>query len=303
MNTIYNSIINGPYPVALAPEGGVSYTSNSFPQLESGVIRIGFHAAARLAEKDADCQVEILPVSIHYRFGSWGRLTLELLIRKIEKVCGLNSRNRKKIPFVDRIRQCRDHILEANEARYKIKNDDSFSFEKRLEQVANIALETAEQMAGIKGEEDFIFRMHRMRQLYWDRIFLPGVDNLKNKAQIERSLLDLQAGEAWYIGQHLELADLCWYFRASLPAENAPLHEKVEFVQNLWDFASRSMGGAFKDRVSLFPRKVIIHAAPVINLSERLSGYKNDKKAAIAEGLADLEKAYLDSIEEANRKL
>jgi hypothetical protein len=207
------------------------------------------------------------------------------------------------MPFVERVQQCRDHILESNETRYKLKIDDSFSFEKRLEQIANIALETAEQMVGIKGEEDFFFRMHRMRQIYWDRIFVPGVENLDNKAQLERSLLDLQAGEAWYIGQHLELADLCWYFRVLLPAEDAPLHEKVEYIQNLWDFASRSMGGALKDRISLFPRKVVIHAAPVINLSERLSEYKKDKKAAIAEGLADLEKVFLDSIEEANRKL
>jgi hypothetical protein len=168
MNTIYNAITNGPYPVAIAPEGGVSYTSNSFPRLEPGAIRIGFNAADRLAEKEADCQVEILPVSVHYRFGSWGKLTLELLIRKIEKACGLNSRKRKKMPFVERVQQCRDHILESNETRYKLKIDDSFSFEKRLEQVANIALETAERMAGIKGEEDFFFRMHRMRQIYWD---------------------------------------------------------------------------------------------------------------------------------------
>ena len=60
------------------------------------------------------------------------------------------------------------------------------------------------------------------------------------------------------------------------------------------------MGGAYPDRVNIFPRKVIIQTAPVINLSERLSAYKNDKKAAIAAAMTDLEKAYLGCIAEAN---
>jgi hypothetical protein len=60
------------------------------------------------------------------------------------------------------------------------------------------------------------------------------------------------------------------------------------------------MGGAIADRVNIFPRKVIIQAVPVINLTERLPQYKENKKSAIAAGVADLEKAYLDSIEKVN---
>jgi alpha-D-ribose 1-methylphosphonate 5-triphosphate synthase subunit PhnL len=85
-----------------------------------------------------------------------------------------------------------------------------------------------------------------------------------------------------------------------LPKEDTAFHEKIEYAQNLWDFASRTMGGAFKDRVSIFPRRVIIQAGPTINLSERLSSYKENKKAAIATALSDLRKAYLDCIVEAN---
>jgi len=78
------------------------------------------------------------------------------------------------------------------------------------------------------------------------------------------------------------------------------IHKKVEYVQNLWDFASRTMGGAFNNRVNIFPRKVIIHSAPVINLSERLTDYNKDKKAALESAMSDLEKAFLGCIAEAN---
>jgi len=118
--------------------------------------------------------------------------------------------------------------------------------------------------------------------------------------RIKRGVMDLWAGEAWYIARHQELADFGWYFRRPLPTEETALHNKVEYVQNLWDFANRSMGGALSDRVSIFPRKVIIKAAPAINLTERLPRYKEDKKAAVAEIMAELEKAYLGCIDETN---
>ena len=60
------------------------------------------------------------------------------------------------------------------------------------------------------------------------------------------------------------------------------------------------MGGSYSNRVSIFPRKVLIQAAPPINLSERLGDYKSDKKTAVTTAMTDLEKAYLNNISEAN---
>jgi len=301
MNRIFNAITDGPYPLALAPEGQVSYSTDTVPRLEPGVIRIGFSAAERLAESNPNCPVEILPLSVYFRFGAWGTLTMEMLLKKTEKVCGFSRRDRKKLPFVERVRQCREHILEVNEEHYQIESDTSLSFDERLDKVITAALETAERMLGLKSEGEHFSRMYRIRQYCWDKIFLPDVESLEGLSQIERRVKDLQAGEAWYIGRHQEIVDFCWYFRIPLPAEESTLHIKIEYVQNLWDFANRTMGGAYPDRVSIFPRKVIIHASPSINLSERLSSYQSDRNSAIDAAMADLEKAYLDCINDANK--
>ena len=300
MERIYKTIIDGPYPMSLAPEGQVSYTADSVPRLEPGAIRIGFNAAQRIAAKGMDCPVEILPVSVHFRFGAWGRGNIELLLRIIEKRSGFSGKRHRKLPFTERLRHCRDHILEVNESRYKIAGDASLPFEERLERVIYSALETAERMLGIRSEGELFSRMNLVRQLCWDRIFLPEAESLGSMTYIERNMMDLRAGEAWYIARHLELVDFCWYFRVPLPAEDAALHNKIEYVQNLWDFANRTMGGAYSNRMSVFPRKVIIHSAPIINLSERLPSYEKDKKATVAQAMADLEKAYIDCINDAN---
>jgi hypothetical protein len=301
MERIFRAIIDGPYPVSLAPEGGVSFTTDSVPRLEPGTIRIGFSAAEQLAKKNKNCPVEILPISIHFRFGNWGSMTMEILLRKVEKACGLFRRSNRNFSFAERVKKCRDHILEVNESRFRIKNDSSLSFNERLEKIISVSLETAERIMNLKSDGDFFYRINRLRQLYWDQIFLPEVESLEGMTLIERGVLDLRAGEAWYAGRYQELADLCWFFRGPIPEEDAAIHIKIEFVQNLWDFANRTMGGAFYNRVSIFPRKVLIQAAPVINLSERLTHYKENKKEAIAKGLSDLEKAFHDCIDEVNR--
>jgi hypothetical protein len=301
MERIYKAITEGPYPVTLAPEGHVSYATDAVRRLEPGVVRIGFHAAKQLVAKGSNCPVEILPVSVHYRFGSWGKINMEILLKKIEKVTGLSAPGRKKLPYVQRARECRQHLLEVNESRFQIKGDDALSFDERLERVTYAALETAERMMGEKNEGDFFSRMYKLRQIYWDKIFLPELDTLEGMTYAERNVLNLQAGEAWYIGRYLDLIDFTWYFRIPIPAEDEAFHIRLEYVQNLWDFANRTMGGGFPDRFNIFPRKVIIKAAPVINLSERLEAYHNDKKTTFEQTMSDLEKAYLNCIDEINR--
>jgi hypothetical protein len=306
MARIYKALTGGPYPLALAPEGQVSYTTDDIPRLEPGVIRIGFHAADRLARAgggDEKIPVEILPVAIHFRFGSWGRLTLELLIKKIEKYTGVSRTggNGERLSYSRRLSLSREHILAVNERRYGLKSDEGLPFEERLDAVINAALAATERILGVKSEGDLFARIYSLRQICWDRLILPGVENFDSFSCIEQGVMDLTAGEAWHAGRHLEVVDLGWYFRGPIPDDDAPLHHQIEYAQNLWDFASRTIGGAYPDRISIFPRRVIIQAAPVISLTERLPAYYADKKNTVSGALKSLEDAYRWCIEEVNR--
>jgi len=310
MARIHNTIIDGPYPLSLAPEGQVSYSVDTLPRLEAGVVRIGFQAACQLKEKDENCPLEILPLSFHLRYDKYGKAAMEKLLVKIEKTCGLKINETKKLSFTERLKQCRNIILETNEKRYAIKTDASLSFEERLKKVIYTSLELAERtLAGnndnppesIKDDDDFFSRLYKVRHDCWDRIFVPGVENFKTISALERSVMDLQAGEAWYASRHQELSDFGWYFRCPIPKEDGPLHKKVEYVQNLWDLANRTMGGAISGRVNIPPKKIILETAQPVNLTEKLTLYKEDKKTAIAETLAQLEKLFLDCIDDVNK--
>ena len=303
MNRIFKALIKGPYPLAIAPEGKVSYTTESVPRLEQGTVRIGFQAAERLEKQGKDYPVEILPVSIHFRYGSMGRWSLNKLIRKIEKYTGFKKDG---TGFSERLERARDIILEQNEKRYNITSNSitpnsEQNFSERVDAIMEAALTKAERILGISAKSsDLIERLYYIKQTCWDRMMIPGLTSLKSLTLLERAIMDLDAGEAWHASRHMELVDFVWYFRVPVPSDNAPLYVKIEYAQNLWDFANRTMGGAYQNRVlNVHPKRLLIQVAPIINLSERLKEYKENKKTAVANATKDLERAFLDCIDRA----
>jgi len=300
MDRIFTAITKGPYPLFIAPEGQVSYTAESIPRLERGTVRIGFQAVERLAKQGEEIPVEILPISIHFRYGSMGRWSLNKLIRKIEKYTGLKRKD--KAGFTERLTRARNVILELNEKRYGLVPDEALSFSERVDAVMDAALGKAEGILGIRPKgTQLVERMYHIRQICWDKMVIPGADTLDDRTLLERALLDLDAGEAWYASRHMELVDFVWYFRIPVPEETDPLYIKIEYAQNLWDFANRTMGGAYSNRVlNVHPKRVVIQiGAKPISLTERFPAYKEDKKTAIADAMKDMETAFLECIDRA----
>jgi 1-acyl-sn-glycerol-3-phosphate acyltransferase len=299
MGRIFKVISDGPYPLALAPEGQVSYTTESVPRLEQGTVRIGFQAADRFEREGKKIPVEILPISIHFRYGNMGQWSLNKLIRKIEKYTGFNRKD--DADFSERLKRTRDFILEQNEKRYGITPDSNADFSRRVDVLMDAALDKAEKLLGIppKGNA-LVERLYHIRQICWDRMVIPGINNLDKLTLLERAVADLTAGEAWHASRHMELVDFVWYFRVPIPTESSPLYIKIEYAQNLWDFANRTMGGAYSNRVlNVHPKRVLIQIAPPIDLSARLKDYRENKKETIANAMKDLERAYLDCINQA----
>jgi hypothetical protein len=280
MERIYKTLEDGPFPIAIAPEGTVSYFSRTASQLEQGAVRIGFAAAKRLSAafgEDAP-PVEILPLGVRYEFGENTGRAMFRLLDKTEKLLGLQNIG---AGLEGRLERCRDFLLRKNEECYELESEGGL--EERVARLMEAALDRAERILGVKHTEgERSARFHRLRQIYWDRIYLPDRASFKGFSRLERGVADLRAGEAWYADRHLELVDFLW----RLPTEpklleTSPLYVQVEHVQNVWDLANRTMGGTFGDRVNVVPRRVVWMPAKPINLSESLPAYKADKRATV----------------------
>jgi 1-acyl-sn-glycerol-3-phosphate acyltransferase len=311
MAQIFRSLKEGPYPLAIAPEGQVTYNTDQVLKLEQGAARIGFHSADQLEKEGRPYPVELLPVSIHLRYGVWGKMCLSFLMNRLDRATGFRERYQKegRPGFSDRLRNLLEYLIAQNEERYGLPGGEASpqgekrELRERIGSIIHAAMHRAKGMLGIamlsSNDTDWI---NELRQICWDRIYLPGRETLEGLSQVERSLLDIQAGEAWHAGRHIELADFLQFFCSPLPEEEAPLHHKIEYAQNLWDLANRTMGGSYSTRnINIFPRRVIIQTAEPINLTDRLPAYRQDRKAAIDAATEDLRLAYLRCIEEANK--
>lgn len=83
-------LINGQFPLTIAPEGATNGHSDILSPLEPGVAQMAFWGVQDLRRQNRDETVVVLPVYIRYRYVSpdWSRL--EQLLTELERDCGLD---------------------------------------------------------------------------------------------------------------------------------------------------------------------------------------------------------------------
>lgn len=308
MARIRAAIEDGPFPLALSPEGQVSYTADDVPRLEPGAVRIGLQAADRLAKAGRAARVELMPISVRYRYGPRARRSLLRLLARLEAFMGAERLSDGE-PVVDRLRRCLEMILAEAERQYGLASADAAGVAEGAERgvaarvgaVVEAALDAGERLLGIeRGPGDSIERLYRIRQIGWDRVFLPPEEDPRNVSGMRRAVLDRRAGEAWYAMRHMELADFAWYLRSGPPAADGGLTTGpiVEYAQNLWDFANRLAGGAISGRREVRPKRAVVTASAPIDLSARLEDYRRDRKSAQAAIMDELKRSYTACIKE-----
>ncbi len=311
---------DGDYPLALAPEGQVSYTSDGLPRLESGTSHICAWCAADLTREKRGEKVVILPVSIHHRWDKDAEKRLDRLIETIEKECGIVAAAAATAtaappaataagtsPPASRFRRlsaAADAILEAAERHYTrfyaaaLPRPGNPSRKERLDDLCGAALSAAEKAFHLTPDGDTIRRVYKIRQTGWDRIFREDLPDPKTLPGLQQALADRVAGEAWYVSRHMELVDLAYYLDFERLKEDDPLERYIETAQNYYDLISRLKGGNISDRIGIKGKRATVIVGEPIPATERLSAFGRNRKAAIESLDEDLKREFVRCIEE-----
>ncbi len=233
-------MLNGEYPIALAPEGQVSYTSDGVPRLEAGVARIAQWCADDIARRKTGERVAILPVSIYHHWERDAENRLDRLIAELERQIGLS--NPSAAPREARLHAAAGALLELAERWYarfygyggahrqaaEPSGEDPLATATgalspsatasapldralRLLGVREAALAAAERGLRLRPEGDEIHRVYRIRQACWDRIYRQDIPDRSALPPVEAALADRIAGEAWLASRHMEFVDLSYY--------------------------------------------------------------------------------------------
>jgi hypothetical protein len=296
---------DGEFPIALAPEGQVSYVSEELPRLESGAAQIGAWCVHDLARGKRPEKVVILPVSVHHRWDADAEKPLDKLIGRIEAECGMAAGKAVSgTGRFERLSAAADAILAAAERHYSrfcgtsLPRPGSPTRAQRLGDLREAALTAAERAFGLKPDGDAIRRVYKIRQTGWDRIFRDNIPDPASLPGLERGLADRAAGEAWYASRHMEFVDLAWYLDFDRLKKDDPLELYIETAQNYWDLISRLKGGNISDRIAIRGKRAILVVGEPIPVTEKLAAFGAQRKAGVEALNEDLKRAFIACIEE-----
>ena len=318
LNAIRAVMRDGPSPLALAPEGQISYHSETLPRIEQGTVRLGFWCARDLEKAGRTEHVAVLPLSVHYRYNVKDIRKVQAALNRAGALCGLDAPKTASAAVTPEslllgIARIEDRLLAAAEAYYAetygynpsgAAASGGSAAEARHERWAELlpfALSVAERILGIDpGNDDPIQRMYRVRLTGWDRVYPERpVETLQ---PLEAALADRRAGEAWYAMRHMELFDLMNYDDPAYltPADgSAPSFDRlVETAATLEDLAHRLMGGNITNRPNRIRKTAVLVPGGTINLSERLPEYRENAKRAVQALTDELVGRFLECIEE-----
>ena len=320
MKTIRTILRDDECPLALAPEGQVSYRSETLPRLEQGAVRMGFWCAQDIEKAGRAERVIILPLSIHYRFDPRDTKKLMAMIERDEAACGMSRipSDAAALALRERLVALETTILRITETHYS----KTYGYQPPLSDIKapgmnhadmrqirwnglmDFSLDLAEHALGISGNlqkpEDRINRVYRIRQHGWDRVY--PEESIDHDCALMWGLENRRAGEAWYAMRHMEFVDLMYYLDSEYLEDKSgtgPSFDRlVETAYNLDDLISRLMGGNFSNRSNVMRKKAVILPGPELDISARLAGYNTDWKEAVKTATADLAQSYLKCIKE-----
>lgn len=322
LKMIRNTLRDGSSPLGLAPEGQISYHSETLPRIELGTIRMGFWCASDIEKADRPEKVLVLPLSVHYQYDLRDMKKIISALERIETLCGIgpvpdqpSADTLSSLP--PRIEGIECHLLDIVE-QYYIKNygyqvqkmsspDGSEPAERkrRWNALMPVALDVAEHMLGIDPkDDDIVQRMYRVRLEGWGLIYPER--SLDMLSPLEAGLAHRRAGEAWFAMRHMELVDLMSYHDVDyLMGENAsaPSFDRiVETVFNLEDLVNRLLGGNISNRPNVIRKKAVLVPAPCLNLTEKLANYHKNQKQTVLDTTEELANSFKNCIERYNHE-
>jgi len=278
----------GPYPIALAPEGQVTYHMHRCFPIAAG--------PAALAEwgLESGTDVSVLPAAIGYRYSEDpGAFTLQVLRRWERrtgfKVTGSGSSGRA---LWESLLKATDLTLGQLESIYRTARIHAqtsvHTLRLRMAAVCEAALTAAETAAGIEGTGSVLERLFRIRYA-GVRTLYPERYDPNSLSPLSRSIADYRSIEARVYLRHGSIVDVLEYLDPEYISPDGPPVRFCEYALNLLDIVNRMEGGDISSRYS--PHGVHACVLPGTPLSaedyfrEDSSGSRRESRRRLTEEL------------------
>lgn len=312
LTAIRTVLRDGAYPAGIAPEGQISYHSETLPDIESGTVRMGFWCAADIEKAARPERVLVLPLSVHCRYDIRDTGRVGAFLEKTAVLCGMD-RAKYTLTAESLLRRAEEverTVLGIAEAYYAGTygfaaqaaplpgESEADGRQRRWNALLRAALTAAENALGIGPcDEEPLRRIFRIRLEGWSRINPECAP--ERLSPLSDALGQRRTGEAWFAMRHMEFADLMFYHdvRYAAGPDEAPSFSRVtETVINLGDLVNRLMGGNISSRKGVFRKNTVLVPGDPLDLTERFADYRIHPKQAVAAAVRELENKFRECI-------
>jgi hypothetical protein len=293
---------NSNFPIAAAPEGATNGHNEIISPLEPGIAQFGFWCVEDLKKNNKDRKVIILPIGIQYQYINPPWQQLDRLLSQLESDCGLiaiepNLTSKNSTPdtalLYRRLFNLGEYLLSTLEKFYRdfyhsqiptIDSNITSDNEKlslRLQNLLDIALQIAEEYFNLSPKGNKIDRCRRLEQAGWDYIYRGDFKDITKISAVEKGLGDRLAIEADMRMWHMRIVEGFVAVTGYYVKENPTVERFAETTLLLWDLIERIKGNKPINKPSLGKQKVLVTIGEEIDVSDRSTDYKSNRKQAV----------------------
>lgn len=292
INDIRKALKNNRFPMALAPEGQVTYHSHRTAELEPGII----HMAEWASEHGS---VQLLPVALAYDYGE----KKERLIHKVRcrwiKETGLRlpefSRNQSPYDLLIEMTEKTLTLLEKSFLPSPAETDD---LEMRIAALNETILKEAEKFARIRKSGSVLDRIFKLRYKGVETWY-PENSNPSLYSPWDKSRSDYNSLKASLYVRCSQIVDVLEYVHIDYISDTPLNNRHCEYALNILDLVNRFRGGDIGTRFTPEMRRALLLPGDPIDFNsfDRNPSKKVRFKSIsshIAERLQDLSEAIED---------
>ncbi len=305
LRTARQLLLEGPYPLAVAPEGATNGHNEIVSPLEPGVAQLAFWTAEDLRKAGRSERMLVLPVGLQYSFSQPVWPAIDALLRQLEREAGLDSAP-EGAPGPERLYGrlvcLAERMLTLMETFYRdayhrplpvagplpAGEAGQAALAERLGRLLETALEVVESSFGLQARGDLASRCRRLEQAGWDRIHPAGGNGARSP--LERGLADRLAEETERRLWHMRLVESFVAVSGTYVRERPSPERFADTLLLLWDTQCRLLGGTPVERPRLGSRQAWITIDTPIAVEQRLEAYRVDRRRAVADLTGELQR-------------
>ncbi len=250
-DAIRNAIVRGEHPLALAPEGQVTYQMFHVSDLAAGVGTM-----ARWIEEDLAAEPQrilVLPIAVGYHLAEDHDALTRRVLAKVYRSLGEQQPSGTDLVegLFDATRRLVDWLEAAYDRAYPAVGGGrggKAALGRRIQALCDRILRVSELGAG-GGEATKLQRLFTTRYRSTDLFYREDVDP-RSLPSLSRAWAEFRALDALTMDRHAQIVDVLMYVRPEYIAGEPGPHRRAEYALNLLDVVNRVSGGNIDSRYS-----------------------------------------------------